>query len=131
MLGDIFLDLKYVYRNDDKPYTFAGFIAFGIGHILYITGMFLEFYHGENVLYVILPIAIGVAGGIINVFLEKPGKTYHILAIVAGGISCSGLLIAGGILGLIASRHEEQNAQPQVKVEKPQEETVVEVETEE
>lgn len=65
----------------------------------------------------------------INVFLEKPGKTYHILAIVAGGICCNGLLIAGGILGLIASRHEENKAQ--VRVEKPQEETVVEVETEE
>ena len=67
----------------------------------------------------------------INVFLEKPGKTYHILAIVAGGICCNGLLIAGGILGLIASRHEERNSQAQVRVEKPQEETVVEVETEE
>ena len=71
MLGDVFLDLKYVYRNDDKPYTYAGFIAFGIGHILYITGMFLEFYHGENILYIILPLIIGTIGGIVNVFLEK------------------------------------------------------------
>lgn len=71
MLGDIFLDLKYVYRNDDKSYTYAGFIAFGIGHILYITGMFLEFYHDENVLYIILPLVVGTIGGVVNVFLEK------------------------------------------------------------
>lgn len=66
----------------------------------------------------------------INVFQEKPGKTYHILAIVSGAIGGTGLLIAGGILGLIASRHDEMNNQTQVKAEKPQEETVVEVETE-
>lgn len=66
----------------------------------------------------------------INVFQEKPGKTYHILAIVSGAIGGTGLLIAGGILGVIASRHDEMNTPTQVKVEKPQEETVVEVETE-
>ena len=37
---------------------------------------------------------------------ENKDKTPHILAIVAGGLSESPFLIVGGILGLIASRHE-------------------------
>ena len=40
MLGDISLDLKYVYKEQDKPFTIAGFVVFGLGHILYVTGMF-------------------------------------------------------------------------------------------
>lgn len=72
MLGDIWLDLKYVYREHDRPYSYAGFTAFGIGHILYITGMFLEFYHkGDNVLFVILPLVVGIIAGVVNVFLDK------------------------------------------------------------
>ena len=72
MLGDIWLDLKYVYREHDRPYSYAGFTAFGIGHILYITGMFLEFYHkSDNVLFVILPLVVGIIAGVVNVFLDK------------------------------------------------------------
>ena len=77
MLGDIFLDLKYVYKEQDKPYTIAGFLVFGLGHILYITGMFLEFYHGESFLYVLLPFIVGLIGGIGTVLIEKPMKLQY------------------------------------------------------
>lgn len=39
MLGDIWLDLKFVHRDFDKPYTFAGMISFLIGHIFYVVGI--------------------------------------------------------------------------------------------
>ena len=39
LLGDIWLDLKYVYPQHDDPYTYAGFASFAIGHVLFITGM--------------------------------------------------------------------------------------------
>ena len=77
MLGDIFLDLKYVYKEQDKPYTIAGFLVFGLGHIFYITGMFLEFYHGESFLYVLLPFIVGLIGGIGTVLIEKPMKLQY------------------------------------------------------
>ena len=77
LLGDIWLDLKYVFKEHDAPFTYAGFTMFGIGHILYITGMFIEYYHGENVLYIILPIVVGMIMGVVTVLLEKPlGLTY-------------------------------------------------------
>ena len=77
MLGDVALDLKYVYPEQDKPYTIAGFAVFGVGHILYVTGMFLEFYHGESFLYILLPLVVGLLGGVVTVLIEKPFKLQY------------------------------------------------------
>ena len=71
MLGDIALDLKYVYKEKDFEYTIAGFIAFGVGHILYVTGMFLEFYNGQSVLYIIIPLLVGLLMGPITLLVGK------------------------------------------------------------
>ena len=71
MLGDIFLDLKYVYKENDYEFSMAGFSVFGLGHILYVTGMFLEFYHGQNVLYIIIPLIIGVLMGPVTLLVSK------------------------------------------------------------
>ena len=60
MLGDVWLDFKYVFKNEDKIFTYAGFVSFAIGHIFYITGMFLRFWQeGASVLYIILPFVAG------------------------------------------------------------------------
>ena len=77
MLGDISLDLKYVYSNQDKPYTIAGFLVFGLGHILYVTGMFLEFFHNDSFLYILLPLVVGLIGGVATVLIEKPMKLQY------------------------------------------------------
>ena len=74
LTGDIWLDLKYVYPENDKIYSYAGFIVFGIGHILFITGMYLQFFNGAHFLYVLIPILIAVVIGVINQFLAKPLK---------------------------------------------------------
>ena len=72
--GDIWLDLKYVHKEHDKIYSYAGFIVFGVGHIFFITGMYLQFFNGNNVLYIILPIIGGVVISIINQLLAIPLK---------------------------------------------------------
>lgn len=77
LLGDIWLDLKYVFPQEDKIFTYLGFIVFGIGHILYITGMNIEFYIPGNILYLIIPLlvaTISVAGVLL---LEKPMKVNY------------------------------------------------------
>ena len=71
LLGDIWLDFKYVYREHDDIFTYAGFIMFSLGHVLYIAGLFHEYYHGENPLYIILPLVVGTIFGVANAFLEK------------------------------------------------------------
>ena len=72
--GDIWLDLKYVYPKDDKIYSYAGFIVFGVGHILFITGMYLQFFNGAHFLYVLIPILAAIVIAIVNQFLAKPLK---------------------------------------------------------
>ena len=75
MLGDVWLDFKYVFKNEDKIFTYAGFVSFAIGHIFYITGMFLRFWRdGASVLYIILPFVAGALLGLVTVLLEKPLK---------------------------------------------------------
>lgn len=39
MLGDIVLDLKVVYRNDNDRHLNAGMLCFGVGHIMYFVAL--------------------------------------------------------------------------------------------
>ena len=98
LLGDIWLDFKYVFKEQDKPFTYAGFAVLGIGHILYITGMALEFLGNESILYIIFPVAIGVLVGLGNGMLGEPmklnyGKMKWIVC-VYGGLLFSMMFVA-------------------------------------
>lgn len=67
ILGDIWLDLKYIYPADDTPYTFSGFISFAIGHVLFISGMLLDFGDTVAAPKLLLIAAISVALGFATV----------------------------------------------------------------
>lgn len=43
LLGDIWLDLKYVHKESSRPYTYAGFISFMIGHTFFIPAILLGY----------------------------------------------------------------------------------------
>ncbi|MBE6135652.1 MAG: hypothetical protein E7181_00045 [Erysipelotrichaceae bacterium] len=74
LLGDIWLDLKYVYPKDDKVYTYAGFLCFGVGHIMFVIGMLLQYFRDAHFLYILIPIVGALIASLINLFLEKPMK---------------------------------------------------------
>ena len=74
LMGDIWLDLKFVYASDDRPLTYAGFAAFGIGHILYQLGMILQFYVHGKAGYVLIPLLLALVLGFGNALMEKPMK---------------------------------------------------------
>lgn len=74
LLGDIWLDFKYVFKEHDKPFTYAGFTMFAIGHVLYITGMALQFLGEASPLYIIIPILIGTVIGVANALIGKVMK---------------------------------------------------------
>ncbi len=76
MLGDIWLDLKYVHREKEKEYTYAGFICFAIGHILYITGMYIQFFSSVHILYFIIPLVAGLLVGALPLLLQKVLKLH-------------------------------------------------------
>ena len=58
LLGDIWLDLKYIYPADDTIYTYSGFTSFGIGHIFFITALIYRFGSFATPVYYIIP-AVG------------------------------------------------------------------------
>ena len=74
LMGDIWLDLKFVYPADDAPLTYAGFATFGAGHILYQLGMLLQFYIHGKPLYVLLPMGLALLCAMGNLAMEKPMK---------------------------------------------------------
>ena len=77
LLGDVWLDLKYVFPKEDKAFTYAGFLCFGLGHIAFMSGMFIQFYVPGNVLFIILPYVFGLVMGVVTVLLEKPMKLVY------------------------------------------------------
>ena len=88
LMGDIWLDLKFVYLADDAPLTYAGFASFGVGHILYQLGLILRFYASGYVTdygltrligpgrpgYVLVPMGLALVLAIGNAVMEKPMK---------------------------------------------------------
>ncbi len=74
LMGDIWLDLKYVFPEKDELFTYAGFCVFGIGHILFIAGMLLAYYPAGRPLWVLVPLGLAVLMSIGNAVLEKPMK---------------------------------------------------------
>lgn len=74
MLGDVWLELKYVFRDHERMFTFAGFISFAIGHVLYITGMMVTLYSEYPWFSIFAPIAFGLLCGVAILIMEKPMK---------------------------------------------------------
>lgn len=62
MLGDIFLDLKYVDLKNTTAYTAAGFAAFIFGHIFFIT--FILNHTPQLGMAKIIALICGLAGGV-------------------------------------------------------------------
>ena len=101
LMGDIWLDLKYVYPAQDKPFTYAGFLVFGVGHVLYMAGLLLQFSRPGAAAYVLVPIALGILLGAGNALLEKPMKLHYgdmkPIVIVYGALLFAMVLLAGGL----------------------------------
>lgn len=79
MLGDIYLDQKWVYPDDMKKYLYAGFITFLIGHCFYISAIFskLSEYVRLKPVHFIIAAAIAAVIDIGNLILEKPTKQHY------------------------------------------------------
>ena len=72
LLGDVFLDIKFITKKYEDLFTRLGFIAFGTGHIFFVTGLFANYYYGGiHVLYIIIPAIVAVALAIFSLMMEK------------------------------------------------------------
>ena len=62
LLGDIWLDLKYVHREGEHElqYTHAGFNVFGLGHIMYIVAVVITFGDFSKWIYLAVPLVLAI-----------------------------------------------------------------------
>ncbi len=99
LLGDIWLDLKYVFPEKDEPFTYAGFCVFGLGHLLFIAGMLLSFFPAGQPLLLLAPILLALALSLGNALLEKPMKLsygkFKPVVIAYGAVLFAMVLLAG------------------------------------
>ena len=72
MLGDIWLDLKWIYVEEKDYFLYAGFISFLIGHIFFISAII----HNSpwTPTSIIISVAAALLIATIAVLLEKPMK---------------------------------------------------------
>lgn len=98
MLGDIWLSLKYIYPDDTKRYTNAGFAMFAIGHIFYLSGLFHTFSDIERPIYFIIPLLTSIIIGISYCLLDK---VFHLnfgrlkkVVMIYGSLLCMRVLIS-------------------------------------
>ena len=109
LLGDIWLDLKYVFPEQDLLFTYAGFAVFGVGHVLYMTGMLVRFFPPGGMAYVLVPIVLAITMSFVNVALEKPMKlSYGRMkpVVLAYGVLLFSTLLLSGSLALSYSWQE-------------------------
>ena len=74
LMGDIWLDLKYVFKEQDRLFTYAGFISFALGHVFYITGMLLFLNNTHPWYSFVAPLLLGLVSGGLILIMEKPLK---------------------------------------------------------
>lgn len=101
LFGDIWLDLKYVHSAENVSYTYAGFFSFLIGHIFYIVGLIWRFADGGRILYVIIPLSLGVLVGVVIGLTGKPMKLdygrYKWIVMLYGSFLAGMTLLAGSL----------------------------------
>ena len=72
LLGDIFLDLKYIIIKKEDFYTVLGFAAFGIGHIFFSCGLLIFFYnYNQTIFYILIPLFISIFFSFVSLLLQK------------------------------------------------------------
>jgi len=121
LLGDIWLDLKWVYVQDRDTYLSAGFYSFLAGHLFFIAAIFAHYdWTAWTIVFSVVPALAGAAG---SIAMEKPMKLDYgrfrttcfaygfvlmlmasssIVAALATGATVWWVMSAGGILFLLS-----------------------------
>lgn len=104
MLGDIWLDLKYVYLEDQDIFLYSGFISFMAGHFFFVFAILWE-YMTVKLSYIGLAAAISLVIVVAMLLLEKPmgqnyGKFRKILAVYSFFVS---MTVVTSVIGLFVN----------------------------
>lgn len=77
LMGDIWLDLKWIYPQDNDIFTFSGFGAFMTGHIMFISGLFINYVDFSQVKYIVIPAILALLLAVGTLVIEKPMKMVY------------------------------------------------------
>lgn len=72
LLGDVWLDLKWIYLQDKDSYLYSGFIFFLLGHVCFVTAVFKVGPYTPASLIVAFAAALVIA--FVAILMEKPLK---------------------------------------------------------
>lgn len=76
MLGDIWLDMKYIYKDQSDMYTFAGFGSFMVAHTLFVPAVLMGY--DEYVWWHFIVDALTCSIFVLNtIHMEKQGKVNY------------------------------------------------------
>ncbi len=89
ILGDIWLDMKFMYRQDEGFLTKAGFASFAFGHFFYIAAIIAGAATFKAV-YIPLALVVALIAGLVIYFGEKLMKLkygeYKMISALYGGL---------------------------------------------
>ena len=89
LLGDIWLDLKFVYPADEDFYTKMGFLSFGVGHVFY-CGAVIKGVSAFKPIALLPAAGVALVAALVVYFGEKAMKLhygdYKIISTVYGGV---------------------------------------------
>lgn len=71
LLGDIWLDFKFICKNKENVFTLAGFAAFAIGHCNYLTALAVRFCSPFRLYCVLIPAGFAAFAWLITRFGGK------------------------------------------------------------
>lgn len=90
ILGDIWLDMKFMYKNDEKFLTNAGFVSFAFGHFFYIAAIIAGTASSFKAISLLPSLAVAVIAGCAVYFGEKLMKLkygeYKIISTLYGAL---------------------------------------------
>lgn len=75
LLGDVWLDLKWIYLQDKDSYLYSGFIFFLLGHVCFVTAVFKVGPYTTASLIVAFAAALVIA--LVAILMEKPLKMHY------------------------------------------------------
>ena len=75
LLGDVWLDLKWIYLQDKDSYLYSGFIFFLLGHVCFVTAVFKVGPYTPASLIVAFAAALVIA--LVAILLEKLLKMHY------------------------------------------------------
>lgn len=74
LLGDVWLDLKWIYLQDKDAYLYSGFISFLLGHICFCVAIYMNYDWTPLTLGISIAASIAISLG--NLLMGKPMKLH-------------------------------------------------------